>query len=363
MSGVASGDRAAARAHFLRASGWGGARVAPLAGDASPRRYLRLTQGPGGAGAVLMDADPATGEDVRPFAALTGWLRDEGFSAPALLAAEPAAGFLLLEDLGDALFSRVCAGEPAGEPALYAAAIDLLIALRGLTPPERVSAQGCAHAVPPYDAPTLLREARLATDWWAQGSGAALSHDALAEFDALIGAACARVAQQAGALALRDFHAENLVWLPQRSGVARVGLLDYQDALRGAPAYDLVSLLEDARRDTAPALRAAMRARYRAAARAVDPGFDAEAFAADAAVLAAQRNLKIVGIFARLALRDGKPGYLALIPRVWAHLRRDLAHPALRALAAFVGARIPEPTPERLARLRARTGERREGAA
>jgi len=150
-------------------------------------------------------------------------------------------------------------------------------------------------------------------------------------------------------LALRDYHAENLVWRGAGAGAARVGLLDFQDALAGHPAYDLVSLLEDARRDVSPDLAAAMTARYAEGARARDPGFDAEAFAADAAALAAQRNLKIVGIFARLNRRDGKPRYLSLIPRVWAHLRRDLANPALAPLRRVVERLIPEPTAEALA--------------
>ncbi|MGF1659278.1 MAG: aminoglycoside phosphotransferase family protein [Rubrimonas sp.] len=348
--------RADALRGFLRATGWGGARLAPLAGDASARRYLRLTGGPGDAGAVLMDADPAAGEDVRPFAALTGWLRAQGFSAPDILAADAEAGFLLLEDFGDALVSRVCAADPAAEAPLYEAAVDLLAALAAIPPPETAIGHGCAHAVPPYDAATLLREARLATDWWAAGAEVGLSPDALAEFDAKLTAACAAAAEARSTLALRDYHADNLIWLPDRRGLARVGLLDHQDALRGAPAYDLISLLEDARRDVSPDLRMAMAARFAGALKARDPGFDAEAFAAQAAALAAQRNLKIVGIFARLALRDGKPGYLALIPRVWAHLSRDLTHPDLQALAAFVARHLPEPTPQRLARVAAAAG-------
>jgi aminoglycoside/choline kinase family phosphotransferase len=346
-------DRAAAAAAFLGRGAWGSAARAPLAGDASPRRYLRLTAA-SGATAVLMDADPATGEDVRPFAALTGALRARGFSAPRVLEADLDAGFLLLEDLGDALYARVCAADPAAETALYAAAVDLLGALHEAPPPAVATGAGAAHPVPPYDAAVLLREARLAVDWWTAAAAAApLSADAAAEYDALVLAACAGVEPDRRALVLRDYHAENLIWLPERTGVARVGLLDYQDALAGSPAYDLVSLLEDARRDTSADLRAAMTARYAAAARERDPRFCAEGFAADAAALAAQRNLKIVGIFARLWLRDGKPAYLDLIPRVWSHLTRDLAAPGLAALRGFVARHVPEPDAAALARLRA----------
>jgi aminoglycoside/choline kinase family phosphotransferase len=353
---VAIDDRRAARAAaadaFLGRGAWGRAARAPLAGDASPRRYWRLTAADG-ARAVLMDADPADGEDVRPFAALTGTLRERGFSAPAVFDVDFDRGFLLLEDLGDALYARVCAADPAAEAGLYAAAVDLLAELHAAPPPAVAAGAGATHPVPPYDAAVLAREARLAVDWWAKGAGAPLSADAAAEFDALVAAACARPAADRRALVLRDYHAENLIWLPDRRGTARVGLLDYQDALAGSAAYDLISLLEDARRDTSADLRAAMAARYAAAARARDPAFDADAFAAEAAALAAQRNLKIVGIFARLRLRDGKPAYLDLIPRVWDHLMRDLSAPGLSALSAFVARRIPEPTAAALARVRA----------
>ncbi len=353
-------DRLAALDAFAARGPWAGAARAALAGDASPRRYWRLTRDDGRR-AVLMDADPASGEDVRPFAALTGWLRDRGFSAPEILDADAGAGLLLLEDLGDALFARVCADDPGAAPALYAAAADALAALQSAPPPAVATAPGFSHPIPPYDAATLLREARLAVDWWTPAAGEALSADAAAEFDARLADACARPAADRRALALRDFHAENLIWLPQRRGVARVGLLDYQDALAGHPAYDPISLLEDARRDVEPALHAATWARFAAAARDRDPGFDAAAFAADAAALAAQRNLKILGIFARLWLRDGKPAYLDLIPRVWGHLAGDLSHPGLSALRAFVDRHIPAPSPQALARVRAARGAR--GAA
>lgn len=310
---------------FLGEAGWEGAALAPLAGDASPRRYLRLTRG--AETAVLMDAGPASGEDVRPFLRITGWLRARGLSAPEILAQSAEAGLLLLEDLGDALYARVAASDPASETELYAAATDLLAAHAAPAP------EGLA----PYDMAVLQREAGLVPDWYLPGASA----DAAADYAGLLAEALAPASEARGVLVLRDYHAENLIWLPERTGAARVGLLDYQDALSGHPAYDLVSLLEDARRDTAPELRSAMRARFLAAR----PELSAEAFGAAYAALGAQRNLKILGIFARLCRRDGKPRYLELMPRVWGHLMQDLAHPALAPLAAWAARHLPPPEP------------------
>ncbi len=341
-------NREAAKRGFLEVAGWRGATLSPLAGDASNRRYERVAHG--ARKAVLMDAPAERGEDIRPFLAVGDWLRSLGLSAPETYAADADLGFALLEDLGDALFARVSAAEPAREAELYAAAVDLLPALS--PPPARLSAPGFDAPPAPYDAAVLLREAMLALDWWKAGAtGAAPSADLSAEFAARIGEATAAVAPDRSAFALRDYHAENLLWLPDRKGAARVGLLDYQDALAGSPGYDLVSLLEDARRDTSPELREAMLARRIAAT-----GAEPESFRAAYAALGAQRNLKIVGIFARLRLRDGKPHYLSLIPRVWDHLQRDLAHPALAPLAGFVARHIPAPTPQALARVRAGAG-------
>ena len=330
-------DRSADTKAFLAEAGWGHADRALLAGDASPRRYDRLSRG--AERAVLMDAPPDTGEDVRPFVAVTEWLQAHGLSAPALLASDPDRGFLLIEDLGDALFARHVVNQPTEEDTLYAAAVDLLGTLARQRPPDWLA---------PYDAAALLREARLLTEWYLPTAKPDPSSDRNRTYDALITDACADVATVATTVVLRDYHAENLIWLPQRSGHARVGLLDYQDALAGHPAYDLASLLEDARRDTSPELRAAMMSRY------LDgwPAAEADAFRAAYATLGAQRNLKIVGIFARLALRDGKPGYLDLIPRVWSHLMRDLSAPHLGPLARWVHAHVPAPDPAVLERFR-----------
>ena len=300
-----------------------------------------------------MDAPPASGEDVRPFVAMTHWLRQQGLSAPAIAAADTVRGFLLLEDLGDDLFTRLLATTREGEAELYGAAVDLLAELSAIPAPGVLGPEDCQVDLPPYDHAVLAREAALIHEWWLPAvTGATPSPEFGAEFDALVAEATEVVEPVRDVLVLRDYHADNLIWLPQRTGSAQVGLLDYQDALAGHAAYDLVSLLEDARRDTSAELREAMIARY-LERRA---GLDAVAFRTAYAALGAQRNLKIVGIFARLAIRDGKPRYLDLIPRVWGHLMRDLSHSALAPLAAWVACHVPAPEPGVLARVAASAG-------
>ena len=289
---------------FLASEGWGWARREPLAGDASARRYERLRRKGALAGAILMDMPPETGLDVRPFLAVTAWLRAGRFSAPEVLGADVRRGLVLLEDLGDDLFARLCAERPGREAGLYGAAVDVLADLQRRPLPG----PNVGWTPPPYDMAFLLREARLVPEWYLPAAtGAPVPPDLAAEFEALAAAAFAPVAAVAPVPVLRDFHAENLLWLARRRGHARVGLLDYQDMLAGHPAYDLVSLLEDARRDTGDELRAAMLARYLQRSEA-----EAESFTAAAHTLAAQRNLKILGLFTRLSRRDGKPRYLAL---------------------------------------------------
>ncbi|MEO0426846.1 MAG: phosphotransferase [Pseudomonadota bacterium] len=331
---------------FLAGAGIEGAEIRPLAGDASARRYFRIARRR--ERFVLMDAPRPANESMGFFISVSEWLRARGLSAPEVVAADLEQGFVLLEDLGDGLFARLLPPNPAtaDETTLYGAAVDLLAEL-----PAGAAPEGTA----PYDRAVLLREARLATDWWAAGLGAAPGPDALATYDALLSDALAPALAGTAVTTLRDYHAENLLWLPERAGCARVGLLDYQDALLGHPAYDLVSLLEDARRDTTPELREAMIARY--LERRGATGDEAESFRAAYATLGAQRNLKIVGIFARLCLRDGKPRYLELIPRVWAHLERDLAAADLAPLRRFVAATIPAPDAEGLRCLAARAGQ------
>jgi hypothetical protein len=329
-----------------------------LAQDASNRRYLRLPPEAGRqsspmAGAVLMDAPPKRGEDVRPFVAVAYWLREHGFSAPAVAASNTARGFLLLEDLGDDLFSRLLAGAPdEQETEFYGAAVDLLADLAKIPAPTTLGPEDCRIELPPYDGAVLAREAALAWEWWRPATtGTATPPELAAEFGQLLAEATATVEPAREVLVLRDYHADNLIWLPRRAGTARVGLLDFQDALAGHAAYDLMSLLEDARRDTSAELREAMIGRY------LDrrPELDRQAFQATYSALGAQRNLKIIGIFARLAIRDGKPRYLDLIPRVWGHLMRDLSHPNLAPMANWVSRHLAPPEPATLARVTAMT--------
>lgn len=343
--------RAAELAEFLRHAGWAPEAALPLAGDASNRRYLRLEAVAGRRGAVVMDAPPERGEDVRPFVAVTHWLRRHGFSAPEIAAADLKRGFLILEDLGDDLYTPLLAEERAAERELYSAAVDLLTELAAIPAPAEMGPEECRVGLKPYDATTLAREAALLCEWWMPAAtDAEVPPELAAEYDALIAATTASVEPARDVLVLRDYHADNLIWLPERHGAARVGLLDYQDALAGHAAYDLMSLLEDARRDTSEALQQSMIGRYLERR----PELNEAEFRADFAALGAQRNLKIVGIFARLALRDGKGRYLAMIPRVWDHVMRDLAHPALAPLADWIQRHVPPPGPETLARVAAR---------
>jgi aminoglycoside/choline kinase family phosphotransferase len=330
-------DRADLIDRFLARSGWGRSARVPLAGDASTRRYERLDSD--GARAVLMDADPARGEDVRPFAALATHLRGIGLSAPGVLAADADAGLLLIEDFGDDRYDRAIAAG-ADEAGLYDTAIDAL---------ARVQAGPVPDGLPAWDAAAMLRGAALPFDWYLPGLGATEDPSGAAQAAVLdeLGALLATL-DAAPVLVLRDYHAQNLIWLPARVGAARVGLLDFQDAGPGHPAYDLVSLIEDARRDLAPGLGPVLRARFAAAT-----GRDDGALARACAILGAQRNLRILGLFVRLAHRDGKPAYLDLMPRVWRHLHGDLAHRDLAGLRGLVERHIPPPTPDRLDRLRA----------
>jgi len=322
------GARAAAIAAFLADAGWK-AQPAPLAADASFRRYFRLIDGD--RRAVLMDAPPPH-EDVRPYIAVAGMLRGHGFSAPEIFAEDCERGLLLIEDFGDDTYTRLIA-RGADENALYSLAIDTLVALQRAVaaPPE----------LPPYDEAKLLAEVGLLADWYAPAVlGTPLAADAREEYSALWREALPRAAAPAPTLVLRDYHVDNLMLLHGRAGPRSCGLLDFQDALCGPASYDLVSLLEDARRDVTPALKEKMTERYLAAF----PRIDRVPFRRSAAILAAQRNAKIIGIFTRLARRDGKPRYLGHIPRVWRLLEADLREPALRGVAAWFERNLPPAT-------------------
>ncbi|RYD88725.1 MAG: aminoglycoside phosphotransferase, partial [Sphingomonadales bacterium] len=297
---------------FLDRSGWGGAAILPLAGDASFRRYFRVEGD--GRNAVLMDAPPDL-EDSRPFLSIARHLDAIGFRAPRILAEDMDLGLFLLEDFGDARMREAIEADPAVETPIYAQAIDLLADLHTTTPAN----------VPPYDMAVYQREAGLFPEWYMPAVGASCDAEGYA---AAWGEALAPIADDRSATVLRDYHAENIMLLEEGG----LGLLDFQDALAGHPLYDLVSLLQDARRDVPETVEAAMIARY-----AAKRPFDQAAYA----LLGAQRNAKILGIFTRLWKRDGKPRYLTYQPRVWAYLERDLTHPALMPVKAWFDANVP----------------------
>jgi aminoglycoside/choline kinase family phosphotransferase len=321
--------RQAAMARFLATSGWDGVVPANLAGDASFRRYYRLVDG--ARLAVLMDAPPPL-EDVRPYVAVAAILRRLGLSAPHIHAEDSERGFLLIEDFGDDSYTRLL-GRGADEIALYALAVDTLVALH-----RAVAASGLPR-LPPYDAARLLDEAALLLEWYAPSAlGAPLPPAACADYLARWRDVLPRAILPGATLVLRDYHVDNLMLLPGRPGVAACGLLDFQDAVFGPASYDLVSLLEDARRDVPAELRAAMTERYLAAF----PDLDRGLFLRSGAILAAQRNCKILGIFTRLWRRDGKPAYLPHIARVWRLIEEEVRRdPVLTPVADWLDRHLP----------------------
>lgn len=323
-------DRYAHIAAFLAAHQWGGVEIKPLAGDASFRRYFRLTGET--KRAVLMDAPPPK-ENVRIFADLSRHLRSLGLTAPEILAEDRQMGLLLLEDLGDDTYTRILAAG-GDERMLYQLAVNVLIHLH-----RRPQAEVIPDRLPPYDDDKLLEEACLLTDWYMPAMLGAATPDEIrdAYCEAWL-SAFPVVHAQPRTLVLRDYHVDNLMWLPTNDGVRACGLLDFQDALAGPGAYDLMSLLEDARRDIDPRLVSDMIDHYLNAF----PGFDEDDFRAAFAILAAQRHAKVIGIFTRLCMRDAKPVYLAHIPRVWRLLEQTLKHPALAGVAEWIDSHIAE---------------------
>ena len=327
--------RIAAARDFVRTSGWDPAALTLIAGDASNRKYYRIATAD--TSVLLMDAPPEKGEDVRPFVRIAAWLNAQGLSAPRIFAEDVSQGFLILEDFGDAVFARLVS-QGQGEKPLYAAAIDVLVHLHRADPPD----------LPKYGSERMAEMAGLAVTWYQAGSRGTADAEQHAALVGRMACLLAPLDADLTCLAQRDYHAENLIWLPEREGPARVGLLDFQDAMIGHPAYDLVSILQDARRDVRTALAEDMRARYVAATRTA-----AEPFERAYHLLGLQRNLRILGVFTRLCLREWKPGYLPLIPRVWAHVEYNLAQLGDADLTAFVTNALPAPTGDTLARIAA----------
>ena len=316
---------------FLETAQWNAAAVTPLAGDASARRYSRLDRG--GDTAILME-DPEG--DTALFARLARHLSGLGLSAPGILAEAP--GLLLLEDLGDGLVAKM-SGDVKAELPLYLCATDALVELHRHPPPP-----GLVTATPDH----LAQMTDLAFTCYAENAGYPVAPRVVQQATDALREALSLHAPDADVMILRDYHAENILWLPERTGAARAGLLDFQDALVGHRGYDLVSLIEDARRDVSAITAEAVIRHYLDAT-----GLDEMPFRISLAVLGAQRNLRILGVFARLARARGKPGYIDLIPRVWGHLMHDLSFPALSGVSDILREALPAPDPAILQRLKA----------
>jgi N-acetylmuramate 1-kinase len=347
---------------FLESAGWADAERRPLTGDASTRRYIRLVRGE--RTALLMDQPQAAeaptaaadaspderkalgynavarlaGGDCARFVAAANYLTGLGLSAPEIYAADAPNGYVLMEDLGADLFTDSLAkGVP--EHLLYQGAAEVLARIHTDAAPAVLPPDKVLHA---YDETALMAEVDLLTEWFFPvGLGRAATADEIAEFHALWRAALAPVLKTRAVFVHRDYHAQNLMWLPGREGAARVGLIDFQDGVAGSPAYDMISLVEDARRDVSAETGRLTLSHYLNKMRDQGTPVDQGAFALEMAVYAAQRNTKIVGIFARLARRDGKARYLDLLPRVWSYLNADLAHPALNGLKSWYDRTIP----------------------
>jgi N-acetylmuramate 1-kinase len=313
----------AAAADFLHRCGWGGADIVPLAGDASFRRYFRVIRGD--QAAVLMDAPPPH-EDPRPFIAVAEWLEQVGLSAPRILGRDLEQGLLLLTDLGNDRLREHLDSSPHRERELYEVATDLLVALHGHPPMTGLPVHGLQQ---------WLDELMLFPDWYCPALDLRIDVDG---YRSAWEQVLAPVADDglSPVTVLRDYHAENIMLVGDRGGVEHFGLLDFQDALAGHPAYDLASVLEDARRDVPAAIERAMIDRYAAATRS-DERFERAYWA-----LAGQRNTRILGVFTRLWKRDGKPGYRRFQPRMWGLLERDLAHPVLAPVREWFDSNVPQ---------------------
>jgi aminoglycoside/choline kinase family phosphotransferase len=324
-------------------------------GDASTRLYERLALGEHRAflmnaprrpdGPPVRDGKPYSqiahlAEDTAPFVAMALGLRQQGFSAPEIYEADIAQGLVVLEDLGS---EPVVDGDPpAPIEERYRAAVAVLAALHGLDLPEVLPVSPhVQHRIPRYDLDAFQIELSLLVDWYLPHAGASVGPEQRSTFQELWRDALQPVLAAPKTWTLRDFHSPNLLWLPARKGVQRVGLLDFQDAVMGPEAYDLASLVQDARVTVPPELEISLIGQYARLRRLAQPDFDAPHFVQLYATMAAQRATKILGIFARLDRRDGKPQYLRHMPRVWAYLQRSLEHPALASLLGWYSDHVP----------------------
>jgi aminoglycoside/choline kinase family phosphotransferase len=326
-------EREAARIQWKEQQGWADAKEEALPVDASFRRYYRWLKADSNETVIVMDAPPAL-EPIRPFILVAEWLVSKGLSAPRVMAVNEEQGWLLLEDLGSDRYANWLQACPATtryeeELTLYQAAINVLVELHQGELPTGIER---------YTADILMKEAELMLEWYIPIlDGQPLSADIYEQYRSIWSQLWSYVVTLPEVPVLRDYHAENLMWLPDRHFLQCVGLLDFQDALIGCPAYDLVSLLEDARRDISNKLADDMVTYYLQTM----SSFNRRDFLAAYAVLGAQRNCKIIGIFARKAIRDGNSKYLALLPRVFRYLEKDLRHPLLAPLKQWMDKVIP----------------------
>jgi tRNA threonylcarbamoyl adenosine modification protein YjeE len=350
-------ERLKALREFLDGAGFADARRQRMAGDASTRSYARLAYKDGFVilmnsprrpdGPAIYDGKPYSAavhlaEDVKPFVAIANGLRERGFSAPAIHHADLDAGFLITEDFGGASF--VESDPPAPIAERYQAATDMLAALHRQPLPEILPlAPQITYTIPTFDTDALLTEVGLMPEWYMPDRDAAPTGELRAEFVAMWRELLAKHAAATKTWVIRDFHSPNLIWLDARAEFAKVGIIDFQDAVLGPAAYDLMSLLQDARIDVPEALELSMLTRYMKARLAADGAFDPAAFAELYAIMSAQRNTKLLGIFARLNRRDGKPQYLRHQPRIWTYLTRSLAHPGLSRFREWYAVNVPPP--------------------
>jgi N-acetylmuramate 1-kinase len=342
---------------FLTDAGHADAERRRMPGDASTRSYARLIRqdrvfilmnsprrpdGPAIYDGKSYSAAAHLAEDVKPFVAIANGLRERGFSAPSIHHADLEAGFLITEDFGGAGFIEGDPPRPIAER--YQAAADMLAELHRKPLPEILPlAPQVSYAIPTFDTDALLVEIGLMPEWYLPDRGVELTRDLRDGFVAMWRDLLSKPAMAPKTWALRDFHSPNLIWLDQRTGTAKVGIIDFQDAVLGPAAYDLASLLQDARIDVPEQLELALLTRYVKARRASDDTFDPAEFAEIYAIMSAQRNTKLLGIFARLNRRDGKPQYLRHLPRIWTYLTRSLAHPALSGIREWYSANVPPP--------------------
>ena len=345
--------------NFLEGAGFLDAQRERMPGDASTRSYARLIRDDGTSilmnsprrpdGPALYDGKSYSGavhlaEDVKPFVAIDNGLRARGFSAPAIRHADLDLGFLITEDFGSA---GIIDGDPPQPIAeRYEAAVDMLAALHRESLPETLLlTPQLAYDIPVFDIDAWLVEIGLMLEWYLPHRGRELSHQQRDEFIAMWRTLLEKPAAAPRTWVLRDFHSPNIIWLGDRTGILRVGLIDFQDAVLGPAAYDLVSLLQDARIDVPEQLELSLLTRYIRARRAADASYDAASFAELYAIMSAQRNTRLLGTFARLNGRDGKPQYMRHQPRIWTYLNRSLAHPALAVLRQWYAANVPPPVP------------------